>query len=297
MDYALQFDKVLIVPPKKRQTLLDQSDDVYIQSEDTDTWERPSQTEVLFLNDYLNDNYGGAPKRFWIVRVGTRIGYNDEGVFVMERHQKRYFGLEAQKASVALQHCVEGNVPHVNARGERQVEGTKTEQILGKMLTHLPTLTDDMRYTVLRASFVRADRNGNGKLSRPELGTVLRRVLYTLKSADIDEVLRTADVDGDGCINCQEFVGWLQKSANSKISKAFGTSLRDEADIVRATFRQWDKNGDGLVPNGFLLKALEKVHPGFKHDRLRALVQCMDCDRDGNVDYDEFVDFLFKRSK
>jgi Ca2+-binding EF-hand superfamily protein len=248
----------------------------------------------------MNDKYPGAPKRFWMVRVGTRVGYNDEGVFLHENHEKRYFGIEPGTTSVALMHGVEENVPRVNAKGERQVVGNKTDQILGKMLHHLPTLSDEMRYRVLKASFVRADRNGNGKLSRPELGIVFRRILNTMSSKDIEEVIREADEDGDGQINYQEFIDWLQRSnehpASGRVQKAFGTALRNEADIVRATFRLWDKNGDGLVPDAHLARALAKVHPDLSETQVNALVKTIDCDHDGNVDYDEFVDFLFHKA-
>jgi len=287
---------VILVPPEKRQALLIQGDDVWIQSEDNDDWQKPSQHEDSSLRDYLRGNYGGAPKRFWSVCVGTRIGYNAEGVFFMENHQKRYFGIERQKANVVLQQEVTEAVPMVNARGERVVPGNKTDQILGKMLTNLPSISDDMRYKVLHASFMRADRNNNGKLSRPELGIVLRRVIHTLRSDDIGEILKVGDADGDGLLNYKEFVAMLRSSANEKLSKAFHSSLHNEADVVRATFRLWDKNGDGLVPNVHLQKALAKVHPDFKKTQIDALVKCMDCDNDGNVDYDEFVDFLFHRS-
>lgn len=294
----MQGRHIIVVPADKRIALLHQRDDVYIQSEnDEDQWERPSRIEDSLMVDYLQDKYSGAPKRFWTVRVGTRVGYNNEGVFLHENHVKRYFGLDEKKASVALLSSIEKPVPMVNAKGERLMQGTKTDQVLGKMLHHLPTLSDDMRYRILKASFQRADRNNNGKLSRPELGIVLRRVINSLTSDDVQEVVRDADQDDDGQINYKEFVDCLQKSEQHKFYKAFGKSLHNEADIVRATFRLWDKNGDGLVPDKFLYKALQKVHPDMLDTQVRALVKCMDCDHDGNVDYDEFVDFLFHRAE
>lgn len=290
--------EVTVVPAPQRLALLRQPDDVFVQDEDTDTWCRPSQHEESLLADYLKDNYRGAPKRFWNARVGTRLGYNDEGVFIHENHVKRYFGLDSSTASTALQHGITETVPMVNAKGEPHIRGNKTEQTLGKMMHHLPSLSDDMRYRVLKSSFQLADRNKNGKLSRPELGIVFRRVLNTMTSSQIEEIIRTADEDGDGAIDYQEFIEWLEKSAKWRqfIGKSLGKSLKNEADIVRATFRLWDKNGDGLVPNGHLFKALAKVHEDLTEKQVSALVKTIDCDHDGNVDYDEFVDFLFHKA-
>lgn len=286
------------VPSDKRQALVKQRDDVWIESEEHDGWVKMNREQDSYLVDYLGDKYPGASKRFWNVRAGTRVGYNGEGVFLHENHVKRFYGLEKDKISASLAHAMPTEaVPMVNAKGERVQPGSKNDQILGKMLHHLPTLSDDMRYTVLDASFKRADRNGNGKLSRPELSIILRRILNTLRSEDVSEILRDADKNDDGELDYQEFVAWLRKSAHSKISKAFGTSLMNEADIVRATFRMWDKNGDGLIANGFLVHALKKVHPNLSENQVKALVKTMDCDHDGNIDYDEFVDFLFHRAE
>lgn len=295
-----QASEVLVVKPAHRMVLKRQyPDDVFIQSEDTDTWERPGEAIGRMLMDFLDNNYPNSPKRFWTVRVGTRIGYNDEGVFLHQDHEKRYFGLDHKTGSVSVMHGVEEAVPMVDAKGNPTVKGNKTDQLLGKMLTSLPSLSDDMRYRILKASFVRADRNGNGKLSRPELGIVFRRVLNTLSSKDIDQVIRDADEDGDGQINYQEFIDWIQRSneseSNKKIAKAFGTCMRNEADVVRATFRLWDRNGDGLIPDAHLARALAKIHPDMSQTQVKALVKTIDCDHDGNVDYDEFVDFLFSR--
>lgn len=286
---------IIVVPPEKRLTLRDQTDDVFIQSEDADVWERPSQAEASMLANFLTNQYAGAPKRFWNVRTGVRIGYNSEGVFLHEKHLKRYFALDRRQATLDLRNTVPEAVPMVNARGETLNAGTATEQVLGKMLDSLPKLSDDMYYHILHASFQRADSNGNGKLSRPELGAVLRRVLNTLKTVDIEVVMDEADTDGDGQINYDEFAAYLRKSANDKVSKSFVTSLSNEADIVRATFRLWDKDGDGLIPNGHLCRALARLHPEMTAVQVRAFVRSIDSDNDGNVDYDEFVDFLFKR--
>ncbi len=50
------------------------------------------------------------------------------------------------------------------------------------------------------------DRDGNGLLSAQELKYVLRVVEAKISYESIEELIRQADVDGDGLINYQEFV-------------------------------------------------------------------------------------------
>ena len=53
----------------------------------------------------------------------------------------------------------------------------------------------------LREIFARADRNGDGALSRSEL------ILRLRKDEELAELLRHADARGDGFLNLQEFTG------------------------------------------------------------------------------------------
>jgi len=154
-----------------------------------------------------------------------------------------------------------------------------------------------MYYQILRASFQKADVSGDGKLSHKELGLVFRRVITTLKESDIAHIVKEADTDGDGQVNYEEFVAYLQKTANAKVSKSCSTSFTKnvEADSVRATFRLWDTSGHGVIPNAELIATLMILNPTFTKTQAGALVNTIDSDHDGNVDYDEFVDFMFHR--
>jgi len=50
------------------------------------------------------------------------------------------------------------------------------------------------------------DRDGNGFISAAELRHVMTNLGEKLTDEEVDEMIREADVDGDGQINCEEFV-------------------------------------------------------------------------------------------
>jgi Ca2+-binding EF-hand superfamily protein len=287
---------IVKVPSKDRQLFLKKEQDLFIQSEDADMWERPTREEATWLTDFLLDKYRGAPKRFYTVRTGVRVGYDEKGVFLHQKHSKRYFGLDGWDCGVETGHLGDA-VPTVCAKSGGTCHGNKSESLRQSMMDAVPNLKDDMHYQILRATFNKADSNGNGKLSPSELGSVFRRVLTTIRDSEIKAVIKEADTDGDGQINYEEFVAYLQKTANQSMTKAFVHSLtgHNEADMVSATFRLWDTEGNGLIRNDELSRILVKLNPKLTKTQATALVSTIDSDHDGNVDYDEFVDFLFHR--
>merc|ERR1711904_601583 len=59
------------------------------------------------------------------------------------------------------------------------------------------------------------DRDGNGFISAAELRHVMKNLGEKLTDEEVDEMIREADVDGDGQINYEEFVKMMMaKSAD-----------------------------------------------------------------------------------
>lgn len=53
------------------------------------------------------------------------------------------------------------------------------------------------------------DRDGNGLISAAELRHVMTNLGEKLTDEEVDEMIREADIDGDGQINYEEFVGMM----------------------------------------------------------------------------------------
>jgi Ca2+-binding EF-hand superfamily protein len=276
---------------------LQQVDDAWVLDEDD--WRKLTKEEATFLLKFLNDQYEHAPKRMWRIRVGTRIGFDNLGVYMHENHHRRYFGLTREKAPLVLEKDCPEAVPVFEHSAERGTDST--ENFLSGLHDHFsssgPSISDDMRYKVLQASFKRADRNGNKLLSRPELGIVFRKVVRTMTGAQVEDIMRAADLNRDGNVNYEEFVNWLQQTADEQVRYHFVNSMQDECDIVKATFRVWDQDGDGLIENRKLCKVLLKLFPDSTAKQISAMTDIIDTDNSGTIDYDEFVDFLFNRSQ
>jgi len=275
---------VVLVPGEHRADLLKAEEGLRIEAADEDAWVVPTMDERKLLTDFLTDHSSGRCNRHHKYGTGMRMGFNRKGVFVHVNHSRRFYGMLRSMASTLLNMAAPEAVPKFKNDGDKV-------DLLQSLATKMPTISDEVRSTFLHASFERADRNKNGKLSRPELGAMLLKLLNTLKSSEVEEIMKKADADDSHNITYKEFVDWLHREHRDHLV----AHLASEVDLVLATFRLWDQDGDGLVRDDHLERMLLKSCKASSQSQIKALVGLMDATHDGKVDYGEFVDFLFER--
>ena len=64
----------------------------------------------------------------------------------------------------------------------------------------------------IKEAFKVFDKDGNGYISAAELRHIMTNLGEKLTDEEVDEMIREADVDGDGQINYDEFVDMVRKS-------------------------------------------------------------------------------------
>ncbi|CAJ1409904.1 unnamed protein product [Effrenium voratum] len=280
-------EPVLKVPGRDRLLLKD-LEHVRIQSVDRLAWQRLSTVEQLALSQYLHES---PDKKSWKVpNSSSRIGFNDQGVFLHQEHAKRFFGMLEHKAT----HLV-SSVPTSEAI-PRFFRPEKETPMLESLEKKVVTISDEMRKQVLRSTFRAADTNGNGTLSKHEVGSLMRRLIVTVTAADVEMLMQEADSNRDGSIDYEEFVTWMMITHRGLISSKLQEELGSASDVVRASFRAWDNNGNGLISKAEVQRILCdacKMSP----KEVEILCTVMDADSDGHVDYDEFVAFLYPQDR
>ena len=74
---------------------------------------------------------------------------------------------------------------------------------------HFPDLDQTVE---IREAFKIFDRDGNGYIDAKELKHVVTRMGHVLTSAEADEFMKEADLDGDGKLDYNEFVAMMMQS-------------------------------------------------------------------------------------
>lgn len=90
---------------------------------------------------------------------------------------------------------------------------------------------------------------------------------------------------GDGLVSEQEFLTWM-----SKIK-----STNDEEDIeqdLRAAFLVFDKDHNGYITKDELKSAMQIMGESLTDSDIDELLRMTDLDKDGRIDYEEFIKML-----
>lgn len=73
-----------------------------------------------------------------------------------------------------------------------------------------------------------------------------------------------------------------------------GGSAPGDIHKIQDAFRKWDVNGDGCITENELLQVIQKLDMRFSAKQVRQMFLAADLNNDGVINYDEFVQWLFK---
>merc|ERR1711920_527907 len=85
-----------------------------------------------------------------------------------------------------------------------------------------------------------------------------------------------------------------QITAHAKHPGCSPSSLQSFKDIIMDKFRTWDVNGDGVISNEELRKVLCTL--GMSEAKVAIVFSSADVNKDGKIDYNEFVGWLCSNS-
>ncbi|CAI9262200.1 unnamed protein product [Lactuca saligna] len=139
------------------------------------------------------------------------------------------------------------------------------------------------------------DINNDGKISQMELTNVLLTFGQDKSKATIEAqgILKEVDFNGDGFIDLDEFMAIMDDSIskpNFPISKEDNIDVNDD---VRNAFMVFDSDKNGLISAKELQRVL--INLGCSNSKIgqcRKMIQSVDKDGDGFVDFEEFKSMM-----
>jgi calmodulin len=159
-----------------------------------------------------------------------------------------------------------------------------------------------------RDAFSLFDKDGNGYLTKEELGHVMHQLGQWARMEELQEMLAEIDTDGDGNVSFEEFVEILLNITDSDQD----SSAAQEEQELRDAFKVFDKHNRGYITASDLRAVLQCLGEDLDSDESKTnkfirredsqtkterlfylpvedMIKEVDVDGDGRIDFEEFV--------
>ncbi|KAK0576796.1 hypothetical protein LWI29_023397 [Acer saccharum] len=135
----------------------------------------------------------------------------------------------------------------------------------------------------LKQMFNNMDTDGSGTITYEELKNGLSRLGSKLNEAEIKQLMDAADVDQNGSIDYTEFI-----TATMHRHK-----LEKEEHLYKA-FQYFDSDNSGFITREELRQAMTQYGMGGDETTIDEIIEDVDTDKDGRINYDEFAAMMRK---
>lgn len=142
-----------------------------------------------------------------------------------------------------------------------------------------------------REAFRLFDKDGDGSITKEELGRVMRSLGQFARTEELQQMLQEVDVDGDGNVSFEEFleIAW---SAGAGTDADQVLSREEEEKELRDAFRVFDKHNRGYITASDLRAVLQCLGEDLSEEEIEDMIKEVDVDGDGRIDFYEFVNAL-----
>ncbi|XP_012282430.1 troponin C isoform X1 [Orussus abietinus] len=156
------------------------------------------------------------------------------------------------------------------------------------MVCSIDEIADELpaeQIAVLRKAFDSFDREKSGSIPTDMVADILRLMGQPFNKKILDELIEEVDADKSGRLEFEEFVTLAAKFIVEEDAEALEKELRE-------AFRLYDKEGNGYIPTTCLREILRELDDQLTDEELDIMIEEIDSDGSGTVDFDEFMEMM-----
>ncbi|XP_028130419.1 troponin C, isoallergen Bla g 6.0201-like isoform X2 [Diabrotica virgifera virgifera] len=141
---------------------------------------------------------------------------------------------------------------------------------------------DREQIIMLKSTFDAFDIERKGYIEADMIGTIIEMLGTRVTAADLD-IIDEIDEDGNGEVSFEEFANLAAKFMVEEDEDTEAIQLE-----LKGAFRLYDKEGNGFITIEVLREILRELDEKLTEDDLDNMIDEIDADGSGTVDWDEF---------
>jgi len=149
-------------------------------------------------------------------------------------------------------------------------------------------LLDNSQKARLQRAFSIFDKDDSGKISHTEMMGVLRLLGNNPTNGELEDIIRSIDLNKDGFIDFDEFarVWWVREQQQLEA---------DFEDELQLAFEVFDTDGSGVITREELREKLTTLGEKLSEEEVEELLAEADTDKSGTISFEEFKALPFWR--
>lgn len=145
-------------------------------------------------------------------------------------------------------------------------------------------LTKD-QIVLLKKAFDAFDHEKKGCIGTGMVGTILSMLGYDLSEKMLQDIIKEVDEDGSGELEFEEFCTLSARFLVEEDTEALQQELRE-------AFRLYDKEGNGYITTDVFRGILHELDDKLSPEELDLMIEEIDADGSGTLDFDEFMEVM-----
>ncbi|XP_076048707.1 troponin C-like isoform X2 [Oratosquilla oratoria] len=144
---------------------------------------------------------------------------------------------------------------------------------------------DEEQTATLRKIFQMFDQAKTGFVECTKFVNILNTLGQTFDEDELNERILEFDANKEGKVNFDNFCSIVMPFLEEDEDEAMHEELKE-------AFRLYDKEGNGYITTGTLREILKELDNKLTEDDLDGIIDEIDEDGSGTVDFDEFMEMM-----
>ncbi|XP_052120846.1 troponin C [Frankliniella occidentalis] len=144
---------------------------------------------------------------------------------------------------------------------------------------------DEQKMLMLRKAFQMFDTTKSGSIETMKISTILNTLGLLFDDGELQNVISEVDSNNQGKVDFDGFCEIAAHFLEEEDSEAMQQELKE-------AFRLYDREGNGYITTKTLKEILAALDDKLNNDDLDGIIQEIDTDGSGTVDFDEFMEMM-----